>query len=169
MLGFLPVHVFDVAQTEGEELSESNLLNADLAVTLKKLMEFAASREIQIAYSDQISPAKGTSYRGVIRLLPDMEAAETVSALVRELAIQMLYATERRSFLTRGVILKEAKAVAFVIAHALGMESGLNDDIQLYYGNTNLLAESLEVVKRTAAVILGALSPKDVQDGNGVQ
>ncbi len=164
LLGFRPVRVWDVDQTEGEPASISGTINADLADVLKKLMEFAASQEIQIEYSDKIAPAKGTSYRGVIRLLPDMEAGETVSVLVRELAVQMLYETERRSFVTRDVILREAKAVAFVVAHALGLESG--DTPQLYQGNTNLLAESLEVVKRTSAVILGAISPRDEQEGS---
>ena len=148
------MRVWDVDQTEGEPAPISNTVNADLADVLKKLMEFAANEQIQIEYSDKIAPAKGTSYRGVIRLLPDMEAGETVSILVRELAIQMLYETERRSFVMRDVLLKEAKAVAFVIAHALGLESESSDSPQLYQGNINLLAESLEVVKRTAAVIL---------------
>ena len=146
------MRVWDVDQTEGEPAPISNTVNADLADVLKKLMEFAANEQIQIEYSDKIAPAKGTSYRGVIRLLPDMEAGETVSVLVRELAVQMLYETERRSFVTRDVLLRESKAVAFVVSHALGLDS--SDSPQLYQGNTNLLAESLEVVKRTAAVIL---------------
>jgi hypothetical protein len=168
LLGFRPVRVFDLAQTEGEELAATgNVINADLADTLKKMMELAASEQIQIEYSDKIAPAKGTSYRGVIRLLPDMEAGETVSVLVRELAIQMLYETERRSFVMRDVLLKEAKAVAFVVGHALGLEPQPSDSPQLYQGNINLLAESLEVVKRTAAVILGAISPRDEQAQEG--
>ena len=166
LLGFRPVRVFDVAQTEGAEPAEiDNVITADLSDSLKRLMEFAASLEIQIEYSDKIIPAKGTSYRGVIRLLPEMEAAETVSVLVRELAVQMLYETARRSFVTRDVLLREAKAVTFVVSLALGLECDSNDAIQLYRGNTNLLAESLEVVKRTAGVILGAISPRDTQEG----
>jgi antirestriction protein ArdC len=170
LLGFRPVRVFDVAQTEGEGQPEANLfVTSDLADTLAKLMEFAASQEIQIEYSDSIAPARGTSYRGVIRLLPDMEAGETVSVLLRELAAQMLYETERRSFVTRDVLLREAKAVAFVVCNALGLEPESGESIQLYRGNLNLLAESLEVVQRTAAVILGAISPKDVPTGSAVQ
>ena len=165
LLGFRPVRVWDVEQTEGEPAAISNTVNADLADVLKKLMELATSQEIQIEYSDKITPAKGTSYRGFIRLLPDMEAGETVAVLVRELAVQMLQETERRSFVTRDVLLREAKAVAFVVAHALGLE--FSDTPQLYQGNTSLLAESLEVVKRTAAVILGAISPRDEQNEGG--
>ncbi len=169
LLGFRPVRVFDVAQTEGAEIAQaSSFINGDLGDTLTKLMEFASSQEIQIEYSDKIAPARGTSYRGVIRLLPDMEAGETVSILLRELAIQMLYETQRRSFVTRDVLLREAKAVAFVVGNALGLETEPADKMQLYRGNLNLLAESLELVQRTAAVILGALSPKDVEVSGAV-
>ncbi len=153
LLGFRPVRVFDVAQTEGEELSANGLFtNADLADTLTKLQEFASTQEIQIVHSDNIAPARGTSYRGVIRLLPDMEAEETVSVLVREVAVQMLYETHRRSLVTRDVLLREAKAVAFVVGNTLGLEPEPAENIQLYRGNLNLLAESLAIVQRTAAV-----------------
>lgn len=74
LLGFRPVRVFDRLQTEGEEFRETKLFdNADLAETLATLTEFASSQEIQIEYSDKIAPARGTSYRGVIRLLPEMD------------------------------------------------------------------------------------------------
>jgi antirestriction protein ArdC len=167
LLGFRPVRVFDVEQTEGETVRGiGHPINADLADTLKRLMEFAAAQEIRIEYSDNIAPAKATSYRGVIRLRRDTEAAETVLVLARELAVQMLYTIERRSFVTRDVLMREARAVAFVLAHALGLESENEDNVQLYQGNTNLLAESLEVVQRTAAVILGAVSPSDEPEEN---
>jgi hypothetical protein len=57
----------------------------------------------------------------------------------------------------------EAEAVAFVVCHALGLETGTgsSDYIRLYQGDANLLKESLEVVQRTSTVILGAISPKE--------
>jgi hypothetical protein len=136
---------------------------------LSRLTAFTGSQGFQIEYSDKIAPARGTSYYGQIRLMPDMDAKEAVSVLIRELALQMLYVTQRRSFVTRDVLLREAKAVAFVVLNALGSEPEPAENIQLYRSNLNLLAESLEVVQRTAAVILGALSPQEAQDGKAVQ
>ena len=45
---------------------------------------------------------------------------------------------------------------------AIGLETGTAsaDYIQLYRGDAKLLQESLEVVQRTAAVILGAIPPE---------
>ena len=56
----------------------------------------------------------------------------------------------------------EAEAVAFVVCQSIGLETGTAsaDYIRLWNGDAKLLAESLEVVQRTAAVILGAISPR---------
>jgi len=53
----------------------------------------------------------------------------------------------------------EAEAIAFVIAKAVSLETGSAsaDYIHLYHGNASLLAESLEVIQQTSAVILAAL------------
>ena len=55
----------------------------------------------------------------------------------------------------------EAEAIAFVVGKAVGLETGTAsaDYIDLYHGNSSLLAESLEVVQQTSAVILAALEP----------
>jgi antirestriction protein ArdC len=170
LLGFRQVRVWDVSQTEGEPVAASDLFsNLDLSEVLTKLTEFAGNQGFQIEYSDKIAPARGTSYRGLIRLMPEMEAEENVSVLIREMALQMLYETQRRSFVTRDVLLREAKAAAFVVCNALGLDTEPAENIQLYRSNLNLLAESLEVVQRTSAVILRALSPEGAQNGKAVQ
>jgi antirestriction protein ArdC len=166
LLGFRPVRVWDIDQTEGEAAEINNIVNPDLADVLTKLMEFAASEGIQIEHSEKIAPAKSTSYREVIRLFPDMQAEETVFALVRELAIQLLYETQRRSFVTRDVLRREASAVVFVVSHALGLMAE-PESIELYQGNLSLFSESLEVIKQTASIILGAISPRNEQNEGG--
>ena len=49
--------------------------------------------------------------------------------------------------------------MAFIVGQAIGLEMGRasSDYIQMYAGNAALLAESLEVVQRASAVILGAI------------
>jgi hypothetical protein len=161
LLGFRGVYVFDIAQTGGEELPESPKA-VEIAEKLEKVLTFAESRQMKIEYSERIAPTKGTSYRGLIRLLPGMEPAEAFPVLVREVASQILYNIERRTFVTRALHQQETKAAAFVVCEALQLESKkLFADCQLYYGDARLLTESLEVVHRTAAQILGAISPED--------
>ena len=95
-------------------------------------------------------------------ILPELEESETFSTLIHELAHEMLHKAERRTMTTQAVRETEAEAVAFVVCHALGLETGTGsaDYIQLYHGDANLLKESLEVVQRTSNVILGAISPE---------
>src|SRR5437867_1429032 len=138
---------------------------------LDKLAGFTTGQGIKLEYSDKIAPARGMSYGGLIRILPDMAPSETLATFVHELAHEMMHRAERRTFTTKVVRETEAEAVAFVVCHALGLETGTGsaDYIQLYHGDANLLKESLEVVQRTASVILGALSPEDAQNGKAVQ
>jgi len=91
-----------------------------------------------------------------------MEPAEAFPALLREVASQMLYVIRRRTFVTRLIHQQETKAAAFVVCESLGLETkAAFADCQLYYGDARLLTESLEVVHRTAAQILGAVSPRE--------
>src|SRR5437660_7138545 len=46
LLGFRPVRVWDIDQTDGEPIAAHDTVNSDLADVLKKLMELAASEEI---------------------------------------------------------------------------------------------------------------------------
>jgi hypothetical protein len=66
-----------------------------------------------------------------------------------------------RTTTTKVVRETEAEAIAFVIAKAVGLEAetASADYIHLYHGNASLLAESLEVIQQTSAVILAALNP----------
>lgn len=161
LVGFRAVYVFDVGQTEGAELPGlGSTFKGDVG---DKLAEFTTGQGIKVEYSDKIAPARGMSYGGLIRIFPDMEASETLATLVHELTHEVLHKAERRTLTTKTVRETEAEAVAFVVCHALGLETGTgsSDYIQLYHGDAFLLRESLEVVQRTSAVILGAISPKD--------
>jgi hypothetical protein len=160
LLGFRGVYVFDVSQTGGEPLPDSRQ-PVDVADKLEKLSAFAQAQGMTIEYADWIRPSKGSSYRGKIRLLPDMPPAEGLPVLLREVASQLLYTIRRRTFVARALHQQEATAAAFVVCEALGLESKTAfSDCQLYYGDSRLLAESLAVVHRTAAAILGAISPE---------
>lgn len=161
LLGFRGVYVFDVEQTGGDELPQSSK-PFNVSEKLALLLAFAKSQQMTIEYADWIAPNKGTSYRGVIRLLPKMEPAEEFTALLREVASQVLFNSRRRTFVTRALHQQETKAAAFVVCEALGLaDKTAFSDCQLYHGDSRLLGESLQVVHRTAAAILRAISPED--------
>jgi hypothetical protein len=126
-----------------------------------RLAAFVRSRGITLVYNQNIAPALGMSYGGRVAILPGQSKAEEFSMLVHETAHELLHKAERRTATTKSVRETEAEAVAFVVGKAVGLVTGTAsaDYIHLYHGNASLLAESLEVIQRTAAVILAALEP----------
>jgi hypothetical protein len=162
LYGFRAVYVFDVDQTEGKELPSLTDVRGDVTGFRERLIEYVETQGIKLSYSEKIAPAKGLSSGKRITLLTGMQPAEEFSTLVHELAHEMLHRSERRTLTTKQVRETEAEAVAFVICQSLGLETGSAsaDYIQLWNGDSKLLQESLEVVQRTAAVILGGIAPK---------
>ena len=161
LVGFRSAYVFDVSQTDGAELPKMHGVSGDVGENFDRIVSFIESQGIELSWSESIAPALGISYGGRIAILPGQEKAEEFSTLVHELAHEMLHKAERRTTTTKVVKETEAEAVAFVVGKALGLEMGSAsaDYIQLYHGNASLLAESLEVVQQTSAVILAALQP----------
>src|SRR5713101_2238821 len=162
LYGFRAVYVFDVGQTEGKELPTLTDVAGYVTGYRERLIEYVESQSIKLRYSEKIAPAKGLSSGGRITLLAGMQPAEEFSTLVHEMAHEMLHRSERRTLTTKQVRETEAEAVAFVVCQSIGLQTGTTsaDYIQLWNGDAKLLAESLEVVQRTAAVILGAISPR---------
>lgn len=159
LVGFRSAYVFDVSQTEGAELPELREISGDVGENRDKLIAFIEGQGIELVFTERIAPALGMSYGGRIAILPGQSKAEEFSTLVHELAHEMLHKAERRTATTKTVRETEAEAIAFVIGKAVGLETGTAsaDYIQLYHGNASLLAESLEVIQQTSAVILAAL------------
>ena len=162
LYGFRAVYVFDVSQTEGKELPNLTDAEGDVTGYRERLIEYVESEGIKLSYSEKIAPAKGLSSGKRITLLTGMQPAEEFSTLVHELAHEMLHRSERRTLTTKEVRETEAEAVAFVVCQSIGLETGTasEDYIRLWNGSAKLLQESLEVVQRTASVILGAIAPK---------
>jgi hypothetical protein len=167
--GFRAVYVFDINQTEGKDLPTLTEVQGDVSGYRERLVKFVESQGITLNYSDQVAPAKGLSHGGKITLLSEMQPAEEFSTLAHEIAHEMLHRGDRRTLTTKQVRETEAEAVAFMVCHAIGLETGSSsaDYIQLWQGDATLLRQSLEAVQQTAAVILGGIAlghcPEDGQ------
>ncbi len=167
LVGFRAAYVFDVSQTEGAELPElsQSVSSGDVGEYRERLIDFIIAQGIELEFKESIAPALGVSYGGKIALLPGQSAAEEFSTLVHELAHEMLHKAERRTATTKAVRETEAEAIAFVVGQTIGLNTGRAsaDYIHLYHGNAALLAESLEVIQKTSAVILSALENPAVE------
>jgi len=165
LVGFRPVYVFDVGQTEGAELPDlKERVKGAVGAYRERLIDFTIAQGITLEFKESIAPALGMSYGGKIAIFPGQAPAEEFSTLVHELAHEMLHKAERRTATTKTVRETEAEAIAFVVSQTIGLDAGSAsaDYIHLYHGNAALLAESLEVIQKTSALILSAIETEQV-------
>jgi hypothetical protein len=159
-----------VRQTEGEDLPEfGHNITGEVGAHLDRLIAFLTQQNIALEFSEKIAPALGVSYGGKIALLPGQSNAEEFTTLIHETAHELLHKAERRTMTTATVRETEAEAVAFIVGQSVGLDMGTasSDYIQMYAGNAALLAESLEVIQRTSAVILAAIQVNEPTQENG--
>jgi antirestriction protein ArdC len=165
--GFKTVHVFDVSQTDGEELPEFAEATGSPGELLPKLEDVVRDHNIELVYDFPAGSALGTSSGGKITVRPDLGEAETFSVLCHELAHEMLHKGEarRKHGLSKTVRETEAEAVAFAVSKAFGVDSMSKsaDYIGLYRGSVETLSESLDFIQKTAAHIIEALSLAETQ------
>jgi len=157
--GFRAAYVFDVSQTDGQELPQIGIVQGDPREYRERLRTFADAQAISVEYSSEIAPARGTSSGGHIKLLPGQPPAEEFSTLAHELAHELLHRGDRRGTTSRRIRETEAEATAFVVCHAIGLETGSAacDYIQLWNGDAQLLIESLGYVRQAASQMLSAI------------
>lgn len=160
VVGFRAVYVFDESMTEGKPLAELNSVHGDPSDYRERLERFIQEQGIALEYSTDIAPARGTSHGGKIAILPGQSPAETVETLAHEIAHELMHRGDRRTSTTKRQRETEAEAVAYVVANAIGLQatSASADYITLWNGDAALLAQSLEIIQRTAAQIITVTS-----------
>jgi antirestriction protein ArdC len=158
--GFRAAYVFDVSQTDGKELPQIDKVHGDPQQHAGRLRTFAETQGISVEYSEEIAPARGVSSGGKIALLPGQSPAEEFSTLAHEIAHELLHRGDRRAATTKRVRETEAEATAFIVCHAVGLETGsaASDYIQLWNGDVQVLTESLGFIRQAASQIVSALT-----------
>lgn len=154
--GFRIVHVFDISQTDGEDLP-------DLDAVRPKLLDGAAPEGIWDALVDQAGAAgfevirdqkgKENGYcdflKKKIAVRPDVSAAQAVKTLMHELGHALLHS--EGPVQSREVAEVEVETVAFIVCDALGLDSG-----EYSFPYVTRWAEgSSDLVKETAERAIG--------------
>lgn len=159
LVGFRATYVFDVSQTDGDELPQFSVITGDPSELVPVLRQLVSEHGIELRYEEQLGGADGVSEGGRIAIRQGLPAAEEFAVTVHELAHELLHRSERRKETTRTIRELEAEAVAFVVCRAAGLD-GLtrsSDYIQLYRGDKELLLQSLSHIQRVAAQIIDGL------------
>jgi hypothetical protein len=159
-LRFRVAYVFDVSQTDGEPLPEFAKAAGDPGDYAERLKGLVRQLSIELEYSDQLGGALGVSKGGAIVLKEGLEPAQEFTTLVHELAHEILHHNEDRAGTTKKSRELQAEAVAYVVAQAIGLDTGTasTDYIQLYHGDKDLLSQSLNAVRKASSIILEAIA-----------
>ncbi len=165
MVGFKVVHVFDIEQTEGEELPEFTKLGGRIGEQLARIEQVIKQAEITLAYASISDGAKGLSSGGTITIEESLTDAEKFAVIAHELAHERLHHGDRRGKTTKTVRETEAEAVAFIVCNAYGLEATnrSSDYIQLYNGDSDTLRESLTHIQSTAQWIIESINSTELE------
>lgn len=153
--GFKAVTVFDVSQTDGKPLPEFSSIDGNPAAYLTHLKAMITGRSIKLRYEFIPGGADGVSSGGTITIRPNQTPASEFSVLVHELAHEMLHRTNDRPQ-SKMVRETEAEAVAYTVCRSIDLATttAASDYIQLYRGDQETLAGSLNRIQKTAAEII---------------
>lgn len=160
IMRFKAVNVFDVSQTDGDPLPEPVRVGGEPGPYLDRLIAEITRSGISLEEQTLAPDHSGYATKDKIVIQAGMPPAERFSVLVHELAHTRLhFGCEKASKTVRET---EAEAVAFVVAQAIGLDTGTaaSDYISLYQGDAKTLADSLDTIQKTAAAIIHAIQPQ---------
>ena len=140
-------------------LPDHATVNGDPAGYTDRLKAVVAERGIELTYSNELGSFEGMSAGGRITLRTGLSPAEEFSMLAHELAHEVLHHSDNGQRPAKSVRETEAEAVAFVVCHAIGLDTNTaaGDYIQLYAGNKETLAASLDRIQHTSTGIITAI------------
>lgn len=156
---FKTVYVFDVSQTDGEELPEppewkSIEKNPELE---DMLIRYAKSLNINVDIQDlSAMGAQGYSSGGNIV----MDPTAGTKTLIHEIVHELLHHNEKSKLKSRKEIELEAEAVAYVVARALEIKDLHSPNyLAIWDADGRKILDRLDLIRSTANQILTAIFP----------
>lgn len=158
VIAYRQAFIFDISQTDGKPLPSLSTVEGDPSEYADRLKAFVEQCGIRLSYSNRLRGAEGISQGGTILVSSELDAAESFSTLVHELAHELLH-QDGDCPKDHAVRETEAEAVAFVVSEAVQLETNRasSDYIQLHQGDRKLLMASLQRIKRVANLIIHAV------------
>lgn len=162
-MAYRAVSVFDVSQTDGEELPEiSTDLTGDVEGFEELCQKVAACATLPVEFDVEISDPECKGFcshsEHRIGIRGGMSQAQTLKTLVHETAHSILHGEEGEQHgIERKLREVQAESVAFVVCKALGIDTG---DYSFGYVaawsgmDAKAVIGQLEVIRRTASEIL---------------
>ncbi len=158
-VGFVVVHVFDIAQTDGDPLPEQpdwRERSRDMVLEAA-LLDYAGRKGIQVVYLEDLEGAEGRSSGGKIELLPQAGTHTLIHELAHELYEHCQPAVWQTT--TRQQREIEADTAAHVVSLHFGLPSASANYLALWQAGRQDILACMERVREVALEIIEAVSP----------
>jgi antirestriction protein ArdC len=153
---FTTVSVFDISQTEGDEMPTVFRVEGDPGEYLDALEDSIRADGIKLNEVEHLNGALGVSRGGKIEILEELEPARKFTTLVHEWAHEILHRDKDRVSLGKTQKETEAEAVSYVVGQAIGVDSlgQAADYVQLWKGDTEVFMKCLGRIQKCAKQII---------------
>lgn len=161
-LFFTTASVFDISQTEGEDLPSVFQVEGDPGEYMELLEAVVEEFGIELNNVETLGGALGVSRGGTIDVLESLEGAQRFTTLVHELAHELLHRDADRASLSKTQKETEAEAVSYVVGQAIGVDSlgQTADYVQLWKGDLEVFHKHLGRIQKCAKQIIQAIQKK---------
>ncbi len=156
-ISFFPVSVFDISQTEGEELPELDvaLQGNDQQKLLKALEEFCEVRNIKLDFKELgVNGLYGYSQGGRVVVSSKDSVNMQVNTLVHEIAHELLHHPSTLSKQQKEI---QAESVAYVVCKHFGLETKSFTYLALQEADSKQIMENLEAISLACKEIINFL------------
>jgi hypothetical protein len=162
---FRVAYVFDLSQTDGEDLPPTSAVRGNAERLISILENLIHNRGIALEYRET-GTALGKSQKNSIWIKPGMDSAETFSTMVHELTHVMLHFRKEETTNEKRTQELEADAVACVVCERFGLQAITTsaDYIQTWDGNKKALMQQLERIRLCASGIIQAMEQEIEKD-----
>ena len=161
VFGFRAVHVFDISQTEGEDLPKLSEISGSAADNLMYLESVYDTLNIKLETRPMPDGTRGVSLGGHVVVKEGLNEAMRFRVLAHELGHELMHRDIVGDEVIKNhkLIETEAEAVAFVVckAHGVDTQALSSEYICLHRGDNKLLMASLDRIQQTATRIIGLI------------
>lgn len=155
-VGFKPVSVFDISQTDGEPLPELEILvgGDDFAPFLSAVEYCCQKRDIELAYGDLFRGVYGLSTGGMVMVSDNLGMTDKAQVLVHEVAHELLHYDAERDKPDTRTKETEAEGVSYVVCRHFGLKTPACNYLAKWKSGSKQILESLQAISATSASII---------------
>jgi hypothetical protein len=155
-LGFHAATVFDVRQTDGEELVDPTHVSGDEGEAIYSSMgDYSGSLGMPVSIVDDLGNTDGVCKGSVIEINGSLSMQNRVGVLAHEIAHHL--AGHRGSDKSRGMREWEAETTAFVVCERFGIDNKAPQYLKGWGATSDNIKASLGVVSKVSSQIIKAV------------